>query len=91
MAVTDEQIIAAQQQAAVKMGMFIEPAAAASLAAYDRLFDEGQIGHDIQVMLMFTGSALKDQAVLEKWNPLVTAKSVNAWREFFKQTDRKRK
>ncbi|MBN2423528.1 MAG: threonine synthase [Calditrichaceae bacterium] len=58
--VTDEQIAEARQMLAGKAGLFVEPAAAASLAGVMKLHDENKITSDQTVVVLLTGHGLKD-------------------------------
>jgi threonine synthase len=50
-------------------GYFVEPAAATSLAAVRKLRAAGKIALEATVVLVLTGSGLKDMSVLEKTSP----------------------
>jgi len=63
--VTEEEILDAQRRLA-GAGYFVEPAAATSLAAVKKLRDAGTIGSDDSVVLMLTGSGLKDMSVFAR-------------------------
>jgi threonine synthase len=63
--VTEEEILDAQTRLA-REGYFVEPAAAAPLAAARKLRAAGKIGGDDSVVLMLTGSGLKDMGVLAR-------------------------
>jgi threonine synthase len=58
--VTEEGILDSQQRLA-RGGFFVEPAAATSLGAVRSLREQGKIEPDASVVLMLTGSGLKDQ------------------------------
>ncbi len=58
-AVSDEQITAAQKRWAAAEGMFTAPEGAACLAALEILLETGQIGRRESVVLFNTGSGLK--------------------------------
>ncbi len=58
-AVTDEEILAAQQMLAAAEGAFVCPEGAASLAAAIRLAQEAWISPEEQVVLLNTGTGLK--------------------------------
>ncbi|MFO7666023.1 MAG: threonine synthase [Desulfobacterales bacterium] len=61
--VTEEEIIESQQIFA-RAGFFVEPATATSLMAVKKLRGQGKIGSNQTVVLMLTGSGLKDMDVL---------------------------
>lgn len=82
-AVSDEDILAAQKYIAKNMGNLAEPAAAASVAGYFDYMKNNEIIKDEKVMLLLTGNGLKDLASLEKWNKPVQAKSFVEWKNYF--------
>lgn len=59
-AVTDEEIFAAQRLLARQAGVFGEPAGVAGLAGLVKLLETGQVGHDETVVVLVTGHGLKD-------------------------------
>jgi len=61
--VTEDEIIESQQIFA-RAGFFVEPAAATSLWAVKKLRSQGKIAPDATVILMLTGSGLKDMDIL---------------------------
>jgi len=63
--VTEEEILEAQRRLA-GAGYFVEPAAATSLAAVRKLRASGKIGEEDSVVLMLTGSGLKDMSVFAR-------------------------
>jgi len=63
--VTEEEILDAQRRLA-GAGYFVEPAAATSLAAVKKLKAAGKIGEEDPVVLMLTGSGLKDMSVFAR-------------------------
>ena len=63
--VTEEEILDAQRRLA-GAGFFVEPAAATSLAAVKKLRAAGKIGEEDSVVLMLTGSGLKDMSVFAR-------------------------
>lgn len=60
--VTEEEILESQKVLA-QSGFFVEPASATSLMAVKKLRDAGKITQDATVVLMLTGSGLKDSDV----------------------------
>jgi threonine synthase len=58
-AVTDEEILRSMKKLASKEGVFAAPEGAATLAAYDKLVETGDLGKDEDVVLYNTGSGLK--------------------------------
>jgi threonine synthase len=59
-AVTDDEIFAAQRLLARQAGVFGEPAGVAGLAGLMKLLDQGQVGRDETVVVLVTGHGLKD-------------------------------
>jgi threonine synthase len=59
-AVSDDEILAAIPTMARGVGVFAEPAAAAGYAGLARAAAEGMVGRDDRVLLLSTGSGLKD-------------------------------
>lgn len=57
---SDEEILEAQGQLARAEGLFVEPAAAVPLACLKRMLADGVVASDERVVLMLTGSGLKD-------------------------------
>lgn len=62
--VTEEEIIESQKRLA-ESGYFVEPASATSLYAIKKLNDTGKIKKDATVVMVLTGSGLKDAEVLK--------------------------
>jgi threonine synthase len=58
--VSDEAILAAISRLARSTGVFAEPAGAAALAGLEAALEEGLVDRDERVVLMVTGSGLKD-------------------------------
>ncbi len=61
-AVSDEEILAAQQFLAREVGVFVEPASAASVAGLLRRAEAGQVPAGSLVVCTVTGNGLKDTA-----------------------------
>jgi threonine synthase len=69
-AVTDTEILAAQIRLASTEGLFAEPASVAPLALLFRLVRDGRIEKDSSVVVVLTGSGLKDpDAALKNVEP----------------------
>ena len=64
--VTDEEILAAIPALAQGVGVFAEPAAAAAYAGLVRAVEQGLVGPDDRVVVLATGSGLKDVASVMK-------------------------
>jgi threonine synthase len=62
--VTEEEIIESQKRLA-ESGYFVEPASATSLFAIKKLKQAGKIEKDASVVMILTGSGLKDSEVLQ--------------------------
>ena len=58
--VTDDEIVGAIASLARTTGVFAEPAGAAALAGLVRALEESTIDRDERVVLLVTGSGLKD-------------------------------
>ncbi|SKA06686.1 threonine synthase [Selenihalanaerobacter shriftii] len=63
--VTEEEILESQKVLG-KAGYFVEPAAATSVYAVKKLKQSGDIANDAKVLLMLTGSGLKDMEVFKE-------------------------
>lgn len=61
-AVTDEKILEAQQLLAAQVGIFVEPASAASVAGLLAAADEGLVPEGARIVCTVTGNGLKDTA-----------------------------
>jgi threonine synthase len=66
--VKDEQILRAVGELG-RIGMFVEPAAAAAFAGYLKALETGQIGAEDPALVLSTGSGLKDIAALRRIVP----------------------
>lgn len=88
-AVSDEAILRAMRELARGTGVFAEPAAAAAYAGFTRAVGEGMVASDERIVVLVTGSGLKDvpaamKAVeghgdLHRLQP--TSKALQAWLE----------
>ena len=67
--VTDEEILAAIPTVARNTGVFVEPAAAAAYAGLEKAVAEGMVDPDERVVVLLTGSGLKDIASAMKTVP----------------------
>ncbi len=65
-AVSDEEILAAQRELATREGIFVEPASAASIAGLKKFVEMGEIGSDEDVVCVTTGHGLKDPEIVMK-------------------------
>ena len=57
---TDKEILEAEKLLAKSESMFVEPSAALSLAGYRNMLDSGEVGRDEEIVLVLTGTGLKD-------------------------------
>ncbi len=67
--VSDEEILAAIPKVARNTGVFVEPAAAAAYAGLEKAVAEGTVDPDERVVVLLTGSGLKDIASAMKTVP----------------------
>jgi threonine synthase len=74
--VTEIEIVEAQRTLA-REGFFVEPASATSLAAVRKLVGSGAIDPDASVVLMLTGSGLKDLSVFNEQPVDITSTTVD--------------
>lgn len=58
--VSDQEIINAQKELARREGILCEPASACSLAGFKKLVGQGRIKKDKRIVLILTGTGLKD-------------------------------
>lgn len=65
-AVTDNEILAAQHRMAKEEGIFAESSAAATIAGLQKLIDQGKIEAHKKVLCVLTGDGLKDPQVVLK-------------------------
>jgi threonine synthase len=63
---TDPEILAAQRALAQAEGVFVEPASGCALAGLRNDVRRGRVGPDTSVLLVLTGSGLKDLTTLER-------------------------
>src|SRR5438128_10948081 len=76
--VSDEEILAAEQELARLTGVFAEPSGAACYAGLLRLLAEGRIARDERVVMLVTGSGLKSiDAVVETAGSVVPIEKGN--------------
>ncbi|MBK7878618.1 MAG: threonine synthase [Planctomycetes bacterium] len=79
-AVSDDELLAAMRQLARSEGVFAEPAAAAALAGFVKAREQGRVRSTDRVVLVVTGSGLKDVASARKaaGEPLVIEPELGA-------------
>jgi threonine synthase len=88
LSVSDDAILQAVVTVARATGVFCEPAAAAPYAGLVKALEQGLVGLDERVVLLLTGSGLKDipSAMRVVTEPLVTAASLDAVRSLLERT-----
>lgn len=64
--VSDREILMAQQKLAQQKGIFCEPSAAAAFAGFLKYNKEKNLNDDSSVLVLLTGSGMKDLAATEK-------------------------
>ncbi len=79
--VSDQEILSAQKILAQRMGLLVEPAAAASFSGYLKFKDK--ILDDEKILIMLTGNGLKDVAALKGWNKKPVVRPPEKWKEIF--------
>lgn len=67
--VSDQAILTAVRELASTTGVFAEPAAAAALAGLKAFIEENELGDDAIVVLLITGSGLKDAEAASRAAP----------------------
>jgi len=78
--VSDEEILLSQKELAHKTGLLVEPSCASTFAAYQKV--KNKFVKDEKVMLLMTGSGLKDFEALKAWNEKPAVKSSEEWKSF---------
>lgn len=66
--VTDEEVLSASLELASKTGLFVEPSAAAVFAGFKKARAQNKVESNESVLLLLTGSGLKDTSVKDKIN-----------------------
>ena len=64
--VSDEEILTSQKVLATNFGFIVEPSCAAAFAGFEKI--KKKLSSDVSVLILLTGSGLKDFAALKKWN-----------------------
>jgi len=80
--ISDSEIIAAQKLLAQKFGILVEPAAAATLAGYLKIFHSPKHNYPNSI-LMLTGNGLKDVSSVESWIDKPSERTFNEWKNDF--------
>ncbi len=81
LAVTDQEILQAQQLLARHMGLLVEPASAAAFAGYLKWVNNEPGSIENHPLVLLTGSGLKDVSALQSWNTRPPAYSPTTWKE----------
>jgi len=81
--VNDDEILSSQKKLAHKTGLLVEPSCASTFAAYQKV--KNKFEKDEKVMLLMTGSGLKDFEALKVWNEKPVAKSSEVWKSLLAQ------
>lgn len=76
--VSDDEVLTAQKELAHKTGLLVEPSCASTFAGYQKV--KSKFEKDEKVMLLMTGSGLKDFESLKTWNEKPAAKSSDKWK-----------
>ena len=76
--VSDQEILAAQKELAERFGILVEPSCAASFAGFSK--NNNLLNGSERVMLLLTGSGLKDFNSLKIWNSPVQIESAEKLR-----------
>lgn len=89
--VTDEEILRAQHALARATGIFAEPAAAAAFAGFQKAAGEGRVQQGESVVVLITGSGLKDIPAAQKVIrvPSAILPQLEAFRSFIRDSERK--
>lgn len=85
-AVSDEEIIKAQKTLAIREGILVEPASAASIAAITKLIENREISRNDKIVCILTGTGLKDMKIIRK--QIKTPTQIKTWTEFEKQLNK---
>ncbi|KUG25448.1 threonine synthase [hydrocarbon metagenome] len=76
--VSDDEILSAQKELAYKTGLLVEPSCASTFAAYQKV--KSNFEKDEKIMLLMTGSGLKDFEALKTWNEKPAVKNSEEWK-----------
>lgn len=87
--VTDAEILAAQGELSARAGIFAEPAAAATWAGFLKARRQGLVGEEEEIVLLITGSGLKDVPAARQTvtAPAPISPNLDAFREALKGID----
>jgi len=73
---TDEEILATQKILAQKEGIFVEPSSAAAVSAISKLVEEKKLEPESTIVVLLTGSGLKDMSTTMNHKEIKTVKSL---------------
>lgn len=76
--VSDDEMLNAQKYLARNFGFLVEPSSAAAFAAFEKFMNK--ISVQEKVLILLTGSGLKDFGTLKFWNPTPLIKSADEWK-----------
>lgn len=76
--VNDDEIISSQKELSQKFGILVEPSCSASFAGYKKTITN--FTKQEKIMLLMTGSGLKDFNSLKLWNEMPSIKSADEWK-----------
>jgi len=77
--VSDEEILSSQKELAHRTGLLAEPSCASTFAAYQKV--KSKFEKVEKIILLMTGSGLKDFEALKVWNDKPPVKSSVEWKE----------
>ena len=84
--VSENEIIESQKLLA-RDGLFVEPSSATTLNAVKKLRSKNLLQKDDDVMLILTGSGLKDFDVIKKYNFAINQVNINNIEEWFTKNE----
>ena len=76
--VSDNEILSAQKELAHTTGLLVEPSSASTFAGYKKA--KNNLRENEKVMLLMTGSGLKDSGALKLWNKEPQVKNAAEWK-----------
>jgi threonine synthase len=82
--VNDEELLKAQKELSYKFGLLTEPSSASVYAAYNSVAEK--LSDSERVMLLITGSGLKDFESLKLWNEKPAVRTSGEWKEYLTGT-----
>ncbi len=82
--VTDDEILEAQKTIANRIGILVEPAAAAAYAGFKKKESNSEFFRSAKILIILTGNGLKDISSLKSWSPKSDVKSYDEWKDILK-------